>query len=213
MESIIGVLEEIPTGETANVQVITGFQHNLIGSSAPALTGQRILTVEVVVQVLVKPKDTALEIGASGTSGEGDIAPAAAVNVFVGIDDHVQGGDIKSTIAILIVLVFAQTVFIQIDGSQFIKRYGDINNGVFVFVVNILSVIADGDVDFFPLRRKHGGGDKAQHHHQGEEQAEEFFHSHIGYILSLMFLLSFSSLSAFSSLPPPVPAAKGRDRP
>ena len=49
VEAVVAVTIEVPAGEAADIQEVTGFQHDLIGGSAPALTGQRILTVQVVV--------------------------------------------------------------------------------------------------------------------------------------------------------------------
>ena len=116
VETIIGIHIEIPAGETADVDKVSGFQHDLIGGSTPAFTRQRILTIQEVVQVFIEAKDTALEVGTAGGTGEGHFAEISAVEVFVGIDDHVQSGDVIGAISVFIILVLTQTVFIQING-------------------------------------------------------------------------------------------------
>ena len=116
VETIIGIHIEVPTGEAADVDKVSGFQHDLIGGSTPAFTGQRILTIQEVVQVFIEAKDAALEVGTAGGTGEGHFAEISAVEVFVGIDDHVQSGDVIGAISVFIVLVLTQTVFIQING-------------------------------------------------------------------------------------------------
>ena len=116
METVTRVHVEVPAGEAANVNKVTGFQHDLIGGSAPAFTDQGIFAVQEIVQIFVEAKDTALEVGTAGSTRECHIIPAPAIEIFVGIDDHVQSGDVISAVTVLIVLVLTQTVFIQIDG-------------------------------------------------------------------------------------------------
>ena len=198
----------------SHIEGVAVGQDNTVSSNAPAIFVGGIGTVVVVAEVLIfKAEQAACKIDAAGTTVDSDSAPILTAEDLVNIDVQVQRGNFVSTIAVCVIGVVAQAVFCQIDGGQFLQRDCGIGQSITILARNKLTIMADGDVDFFSLRRKYGGGHKAQHHYQSEEQAEELFHSHIGFILSLMFLLSFSSLSAFSSLPPPVPAAKGRDRP
>ena len=81
------------------VDKVSGFKHDAVRGCAHGkggALGQRLingeLAVEEIVQVLSKTEDAALEVGAARAAGEVDIAPIAAVDVFVGVDHQLQGG-------------------------------------------------------------------------------------------------------------------------
>ena len=116
MEAVGRVLVKIPAAETGKVDEITSLQNDLVGGSAPTGTCQRILTIQVVVQVLIKTKDASLELGATSCTGKVHIAPTAAIDIFVGIDDELEGSGFIATVAVLIVFVITQTVFVQVNG-------------------------------------------------------------------------------------------------
>ena len=66
-----GIVEEAPVGEVAEGDDVAVFEQNLIGGAAPAGTGQRILIVQIVVQVQIVVPDFLQEGGAGGAGGIG----------------------------------------------------------------------------------------------------------------------------------------------
>ena len=62
METIIRILKEIPTGKAGHIYIIACFKYNLVRCCTPALSGQWILTVEIIIQILIKPENTTLKI-------------------------------------------------------------------------------------------------------------------------------------------------------
>ena len=107
VETVGRVHIEVPAGEGCHINEVTGFQHDLVGGSAPTGTCQRILTVQVVVQVLVKAKNTTLEVGTSGSTGEVHFTPVSAIDIFMGINDKLKSGGFVGAVAIFIVPVVA----------------------------------------------------------------------------------------------------------
>ena len=108
MEAVGRVLVKVPAAKTGKVDEITSLQNDLVGGSTPTGTCQRILTIQVVVQVLIKTKDAALEVGTAGSAGEGNFTEIAAIQIFMGLNNPVQCGNFICAVAIFIILIFFQ---------------------------------------------------------------------------------------------------------
>ena len=178
VEARSGVTEKIPTGEARHIDEIAGLDHDLIGGRAPAFTGKRIYTIHIIVQIFVKSKDTAGKIGAARCSCKGNIAPFATIQVLMGIDRQMQRGDFIDAITVRIILILSQAVFGQINGQQVIHVHRNIRHGAAVFTVNVLLVMADGDIHrsvISVIACQHGGGQHGEHHGKGQEQTQQSF--------------------------------------
>lgn len=57
-----GIVEEAPVGEVAEGDNVAVVEQDLIGGAAPALRGQRILVVQIVVQVQIVVPDSCRKV-------------------------------------------------------------------------------------------------------------------------------------------------------
>ena len=178
------VPQEGEAGEAGNVDEVSSFENDVVRGCAHGkggTFGQSLingeLAVEEVVQVLGKAEDAALEVGAACAAGEVDIAPIAAVDVFVGVDHQLQSGGLIIAVPIRVVQILTQAVFVQIYGCNGIQRNGHIDDGGAVLIVNVRSVKADGNINIVCACGKDSGRQQTQHHHKGEDHADRFFHT------------------------------------
>ena len=114
----IGV--EAPVGIAGQIHIIAGLQGNVVSGSAHIhgvapgfrqLGIQRVATVVVVGHVFGEAEQSAAEIQGAGHAATIDIAPIAAVQLFVGVDEQVQGSDIIGTVIVGIIEIVAHAVF------------------------------------------------------------------------------------------------------
>ena len=88
MESVTGILIEIPARKAGKANHVAGLQHDLIRGRTPARTRKWVLTIQIVVEVLILTEKPALEIRTAGCTRESYIAPISTVKLLVGINDE-----------------------------------------------------------------------------------------------------------------------------
>ena len=224
METAQLIPQEAIAAEACYIQEVTGFQHDAVGGSANghkitllAFVHREVAVLEIY-QIFGETKDATAEIGATGQGIKGYLAPIAAVEFFVGVDQQLQSGGFVFTIAVGIVEHILKTIFGQVDGGNGAQRNGNISNGIAVLVVDIMAIKADGQVNNIFLRLCFGstcadGRKQSQHHHQRQQQTQNFFTDfHKSFFLS-WFTEWVSFLWVASTPQTPTPEARFPDRP
>ena len=148
VEACIGFTIKTPAGVAGDIHKIAALNDDLVGSSAPSGTGQRVLAIYIVIQIFIESKNTALKIAGTGTSCERYLIPASAVQIFVGIDGQMQRGDFIFSVAVRIISIiirctFTQTISGQVNRSQRIHVHWHRGHWSAVLIIDVSSIFAD----------------------------------------------------------------------
>ena len=97
-------------------------------------------------QVFGKAKDAALEVGAAGNRIEVYLAPVSTVQLLMGVNEQLKGGDLILAVVVGIVEHVVKPILGQINGRYIGQSDGSVHDDVSVLIINILPVKADGQV-------------------------------------------------------------------
>ena len=146
--------------EACNVEEISRLQNDTVRccASGHPLAGHRFIygeiTVEEVHKIFGKAKDTALEVRAAGECIKVYVAPITAPKLFMSVNEKLERGGFIIAVTVCVIEHILKSVFRKVNGGNIRKSYGNINHRGSVFVIDVIFVIADGEIHVFRRIRR-----------------------------------------------------------